>query len=281
RPVREGDRHPTYETMPIQPSANASTRRLAGRRGATAPGRLLPLTLLFATLACTGDAPRPAPASAEGTGTRPAQTSPERDAGDAGEAADARGTVLFLGNSLTAGFGVAQDSSFPALIQAKIDSAGLPWRVVNGGLSGETSAGGLRRIEWYLEQPLDVLVLELGANDMLRGQDLGATKANLQGIIDAVRAAHPDVEVVIAGMLAPPNLGRAYVERFEGMYRELAEENDAALIPFLLEGVARERALNLADGMHPNARGHRIVADNVWAVLEGVLRRESPARPGV
>ena len=191
------------------------------------------------------------------------------------EAVDGRRTVLFLGNSLTAGFGVPQDSAFPALIQAKIDSAGLPWRVVNGGLSGETSAGGLRRVEWYLEQPIDVLVLELGANDMLRGQDLDATHANLQGIIDAVRAAHPDVEVVIAGMLAPPNLGRDYVDRFEGMYRELAEENDAALIPFLLEGVARERTLNLADGMHPNARGHRIVADNVWAVLEGVLRESS------
>lgn len=239
--------------------------------------RALAVALLFAAAACTADDPRAAGASAESAGSPPAQTSPERDAGGAGEAADGRRTVLFLGNSLTAGFGVAQDSAFPALIQAKIDSAGLPWRVVNGGLSGETSAGGLRRVEWYLEQPIDVLVLELGANDMLRGQDLDATQANLQGIIDAVRAAHPDVEVVIAGMLAPPNLGRDYVDRFEGMYRELARENDAALVPFLLEGVARERTLNLADGMHPNARGHRIVADNVWAVLERVLREAEPA----
>ena len=263
--------------MPIQPSPEASARRLAGRRGAVAPGRrprltLRPATLLLATLAtlatlaCAGDEPRSDRAPAETRASRPPETSPD------GEPSDARGTVLFLGNSLTAGWGVAQDSAFPALIQAKIDSARLPWRVVDAGQSGETSAGGLRRVEWYLEQPIDVLVLELGANDMLRGQDLGATRANLQGIIDAVRTAYPDVRVVIAGMLAPPNLGRAYVARFEGMYRELAEENDAALIPFLLEGVAREPTLNLADGIHPNARGHRIVAENVWAVLEGVLR---------
>ncbi len=229
-------------------------------------GRRLPLTLLLAALGCAGDEPRSGPGAAEGPGSRPAQTSPGNDV------RQTLGTVLFLGNSLTAGYGVAQDSAFPALIRAKIDSAGLPWRVVDGGLSGETSAGGLRRVEWYLEQPIDVLVLELGANDMLRGQDLAATKANLQGIIDTVRAAHPDVRVVIAGMRAPPNLGRAYVERFGDLYRELAQENDAALIPFLLERVAREPTLNLSDGIHPNARGHRIVADNVWAVLEGVLR---------
>ena len=228
--------------------------------------------LLLAALGCAGDEPRSRPAAAESPESpespesRSAQTSPRNDVGQA------LGTVLFLGNSLTAGYGVAQDSAFPALIQAKIDSASLPWRVVDGGLSGETSAGGLRRVEWYLEQPVDVLVLELGANDMLRGQDLAATKANLQGIIDAVRTAHPDVRVVIAGMRAPPNLGPASVERFRDMYRELAEENDAALIPFLLEGVAREPTLNLPDGIHPNPRGHRVVAANVWAVLEGVLR---------
>lgn len=252
--------------MPIRPTRDTRARRPAGRRGAPASGRLLPLTLLLATLACAGDEPRYGRAAADTTGSRPALTSPENDAGDA------RGTVLFLGNSLTAGLGVARDSTFPAVIQAKIDSAGLPWRVVNGGLSGETSAGGLRRVEWYLDQPIDVLVLELGANDMLRGQDAGVMKANLQGIIDAVRAAHPDVRVVIAGMRALPNLGAAYVERFEAVYRELAEENDAALVPFLLDGVARQPALNLADGIHPNARGHRVVAENVWAVLEGVLR---------
>lgn len=227
--------------------------------------------LLLAVFACAGDEPRSDRAAADSPASRPAPTSP----GNPPE--DDRGTILFLGNSLTAGYGVAQDSSFPALIQARIDAAGLPWRVVNAGLSGETSAGGLRRVEWYLEQPVDVLVLELGANDMLRGQDPGATKANLQGIIDAVRTAHPDVRVVIAGMRAPPNLGPAYVDRFQALFRELAEENDAALIPFLLEGVAGERALNLADGIHPNARGHRVVAETVWSVLEGVLRDQSVA----
>jgi acyl-CoA thioesterase-1 len=241
-------------------------------------GRRLPLVLLLAALGCAGDEPRSRPAAAESS-----EAGVSREAGDSPESRSARtspgddpgqdlATVLFLGNSLTAGYGVARDSAFPALIQAKIDSARLPWRVVDGGLSGETSAGGLRRVEWYLERPIDVLVLELGANDMLRGQDLADTKANLQGIIDTVRAAHPDVRVVIAGMRAPPNLGPAYVERFRDLYRELAEANDAALIPFLLEGVAREPTLNLPDGIHPNPRGHRVVAANVWAVLEGVLR---------
>lgn len=202
----------------------------------------------------------------------PSERAPSAEASSTDGAEDGRRTVFFLGNSLTAGFGVLQEDAFPSLIQEKVDSAGLPWRVVNAGLSGETSAGGLRRIGWYLNEPIDVLVLELGANDMLRGQDLGATEQNLQAIIDTVRAVNPGVEVVIAGMRAPPNLGADYVERFEGMYRELARRNDAALIPFLLEGVAADPALNLDDRIHPNPGGHRIVAENVWAVLEGVLR---------
>jgi acyl-CoA thioesterase-1 len=180
--------------------------------------------------------------------------------------------VLFLGTSLTAGMGLSADEAYPALIQAKIDSAGLGFRVVNAGVSGETSAGGLRRIDWLLRQPLAVLVLELGANDMLRGQDIPAMRANLQEIIDRTQAAHPDARIVIAGMRAAPNLGEAYVGEFETVFVELAVANDAAFIPFLLEGVAGIPELNQPDGNHPTAEGQAIVAETVWAELGPVLR---------
>lgn len=180
--------------------------------------------------------------------------------------------VLFLGTSLTAGMGLSADEAYPALIQAKIDSAGLTFRVVNAGVSGETSAGGLRRIDWLLRQPLAVLVLELGANDMLRGQDIPAMRANLQEIIDRTQAAQPEARIVIAGMVAAPNLGEVYGAEFEAVFPELAAANGAALIPFLLEGVAGVPELNQPDGNHPTAEGQAIVADNVWVVLEPVLR---------
>lgn len=180
--------------------------------------------------------------------------------------------VLFLGTSLTAGLGVASEEAYPALIQARIDSAGLGFRVVNAGVSGETSAGGLRRIDWLLRQPVDVLVLELGANDMLRGQDVAAMRANLQQIIDRTRGAHPEARIVIAGMQAAPNLGEPYASEFAATFVELAVENDAALIPFLLDGVAGVPELNQPDGNHPTAEGQSIVADNVWGVLEPLLR---------
>ena len=185
---------------------------------------------------------------------------------------DARPVVLFFGTSLTAGLGLEPDESYPALIQAKIDSAGLPFRAVNAGVSGETSAAGLRRIDWLLSQPVAVLVLELGANDALRGQDLAAARANLQEIIDRTRAKHPDVRVVIAGMEAPPNLGRRYTAEFRRMFVDLARRNDAALIPFLLEGVGGVAELNQGDGIHPNVEGTRRVAENVWRVLDPLLR---------
>lgn len=188
--------------------------------------------------------------------------------------------VLFLGNSLTAGYGLTAEEAYPALIQRKIDDAGYPFRVVNAGVSGETSAGGLRRIDWLLRQPIAVLVLALGANDALRGQDLDATRANLQAIVDRTRAAHPDAAIVIAGMQAPPNLGADYTERFRRMFVELAEANDAALIPFLLEGVAAVPELNQQDGIHPTAEGQRILADNVWRTLEPVLRRLAAGQGG-
>ncbi len=185
--------------------------------------------------------------------------------------------VLFLGTSLTAGLGLSPDQAYPALIQAKIDSAGLDFRAVNAGVSGETSAGGLRRIDWLLRQPVAVLVLELGANDMLRGQDIDALRSNLQAIIDRTRAAHPDAKIVIAGMRTAPNLGATYAEAFEAVFVELAESNDAPLIPFLLDGVAGIPELNQPDGNHPTAAGQMIVARNVWKVLEPVLRDVSPA----
>jgi acyl-CoA thioesterase-1 len=186
--------------------------------------------------------------------------------------------VLFFGTSLTAGLGLEPEQAYPALIQQKIDSAGLDFRAVNAGVSGETSAAGLRRVDWLLQQPIAVLVLELGANDALRGQDLSALRRNLQEIIDRTRARHPQAEIVIAGMRMPPNLGLRYTREFRDLFVDLARENDAALIPFLLEDVAAEPELNQSDGIHPNAAGARIMAQNVWRVLEPILRERTSAR---
>ena len=183
--------------------------------------------------------------------------------------------VLFLGTSLTAGFGLDPEQAYPALIQARIDSAGLPFRVVNAGVSGETSAGALRRTDWLLRQPFDVLVLETGANDMLRGADLDSVRSNIQAIIDKIRTERPDTRIVLAGMMAPPNLGEDYAERFRGLYPELAERNNLPLVPFLLEDVGGVSRLNLPDGVHPNVEGQKLVAENVWETLEPVLREEA------
>ena len=180
--------------------------------------------------------------------------------------------VLFLGTSLTAGYGLEESEAYPALIQRKIDSAGLPYRVINAGVSGETSAGGVRRLDWLLRQPVAVLVLELGANDGLRGQDVDALRTNLQTIIDRTRTAHPDARIVVAGMESPPNMGSIYTDAFRAVFPEVARANDAVLIPFLLDGVAAVPELNQADGIHPTAQGQRMVADIVWRYLEPVLR---------
>jgi acyl-CoA thioesterase-1 len=179
---------------------------------------------------------------------------------------------------LTAGLGLEPEQAYPALIQRKLDSAGLTFRAVNAGVSGETSAAGLRRIDWILQQPVAVLVLELGANDALRGLELAAAKRNLQEIIDHTRARYPGVRVVVAGMQAPPNLGRRYTAEFRQMFVDLARENNAALIPFLLAGVGGIDSLNQRDGIHPNLQGERIVAANVWSVLEPILK--SPRATG-
>ena len=182
-----------------------------------------------------------------------------------------RVTVLFFGDSITAGFGIGEAEAFPALIQARVDSLGWPVDAINAGLSGETSSGGLRRIGWLLKRPVDVLVLELGANDGLRGIDLELTDRNLREIVVRTKNVYPECVVVIAGMQVPTNLGQEYTNTFRTMFVQLAEDVGADLIPFLLEGVGGVPELNLADGKHPTAEGHRILAENVWGVLEGYL----------
>ena len=180
-------------------------------------------------------------------------------------------TVVFFGNSLTAGYGLSPEEAFPAIIQKKIDSLGLPYQVVNAGVSGETSSGGNTRIDWILQQPMDIFVLELGANDGLRGILLAETRKNLQSIIDKVKAKNPQTKLLFAGMQIPPNMGEKYTSEFRNMYGELSQKNSMVLIPFLLEGVGGEPALNQEDGIHPTAEGHRIVAENVWRQLEKLL----------
>jgi acyl-CoA thioesterase-1 len=184
---------------------------------------------------------------------------------------DSTPVILFFGNSLTAGYQLNPAQAFPALIQEKIDAEGWSYRAVNAGLSGETSADGLRRIDWVMRESIDVLVLELGANDALRGIPLDATEGNLQSIIDRVRTANPEVRLLIAGMMMPPNLGPEYVQRFQSMFVDLAESNHGELIPFLLEGVAGIPSFNLPDGIHPTAEGHKRLAENVWEILKPVL----------
>ena len=184
--------------------------------------------------------------------------------------------ILFFGDSITAGYGLNPDRAFPALIQQQIDSLGLNYTVVNAGLSGETSAGGLRRVDWVLQQGVDIFVLELGGNDGLRGLNLQQTKANLQGIVDKVKATYPQSLIVLAGMEVPPNLGTDYTLEFREMYVELAQENDVLFIPFILEGVGGVPELNLPDQIHPNEKGHRKVAQHVWGYLVDVLTNSKP-----
>jgi acyl-CoA thioesterase-1 len=180
--------------------------------------------------------------------------------------------VLFLGDSITAGYGLDISQAYPALIQQKIDAKSWPFRVVNAGQSGDTTAGGLNRIDWLLRSRIDVLFLELGANDGLRGLPADTIQKNLQAIIDRVKTKYPDAQIVIAGMKMPPNMGQSYSKQFESVFVSVATRNNAPLMPFILEGVGGVRDLNLPDGMHPTTRGQQIVAANVWKVLEPVLR---------
>jgi acyl-CoA thioesterase-1 len=179
--------------------------------------------------------------------------------------------ILFFGDSLTAGYGLSPDQAFPALIEKSCASNATPCKSINAGLSGETSAGGLSRIDWILRQPIDVFVLELGANDGLRGLPLDQTRQNLQAIINKVKAKYPKVKIVIAGMMVPPNLGPEYTSQFSKMFPDLARKNNATLIPFLLQDVAGHEKLNLEDGIHPNPKGHQIVANNVYKILNPLL----------
>jgi acyl-CoA thioesterase I len=193
-------------------------------------------------------------------------------ASNASIAADDRPVILFIGTSLTAGYGLPSQEAFPSLIQRKIDAEGLDFRVVNAGVSGDTSAGGLRRIDWLLQSPVSVLVLELGANDMLRGLDPDAMRQNLAKIIERTRAANPNAKLLVAGMRAAPNLGSTYIRKFESTYPDLASKYKAQLIPFLLEDVAARPELNQVDRIHPTAEGHKLIAERVWRVLQGMLR---------
>lgn len=218
---------------------------------------LLAIILLVAGASCSSESPS---RNTSQTESQPAASE------------DVRPVVLFLGTSLTAGMGVGLELAYPALIQEKIDSVGSSFRVVNAGENGGTSAGGVRRIDWLLRQPVAVLVLELGANDALWGQDIAALRANLQAIIQRTLEVHADAQIIIAGMEAPPNLGRDYTSEFRSVFVDLARENDAFLIPFILERVAGIPELNQSDGIHPTAAGQRIMAETVWQVLEPVLQ---------
>ena len=183
--------------------------------------------------------------------------------------------ILFLGDSITAGYGLEPEQAYPALIQQKIDAQGLNFRVINAGQNGDTSAGGLNRLDWLLKSPIDILVLELGGNDGLRGLPVSVTKKNLQAIIDRTKKRYPKVEIVIAGMKVPPNMGRDYERQFESIFADLATKNRLPLIPFVLEGVGGVRSLNFPDGVHPTAKGHTMVAAHVWKFLQPLLERMS------
>lgn len=180
-------------------------------------------------------------------------------------------TILFFGDSITAGYGLSEEQAYPALIEQKIDSLGLSYDVVNAGLSGETTAGGARRVDWILQQDIALFVLGLGGNDGLRGIDPSNTKQNLQTIIDKVHEQKPSVTIILAGMEAPPNLGEAYTTKFRQVFADLAEENQVTFMPFLLEDVAGIRELNQPDGIHPTAEGQKIIAENLWEILRPQL----------
>ncbi len=184
---------------------------------------------------------------------------------------DSSQRILFFGDSITAGYGIDKEDAFPALIQQKIDSLDWNYKAVNGGSSGETSAGGLTRIDWVLRQPVSVFVLELGGNDGLRGIDLDVTKENLQKIIHKVESEYPEATIIITGMQVPPNLGSEYTTKFKEMYPELAEDNDIELIPYFLDELGGDSELMQSDGIHPTEEGHQLLADKTWEVLKPIL----------
>ncbi|HMQ61675.1 MAG TPA: arylesterase [Flavilitoribacter sp.] len=185
------------------------------------------------------------------------------------EAAPAK--IIFFGNSLTAAYGLDPAQGFVALVQERLDSLGFRYKAVNAGLSGETTSGGNERVDWVLDQGVDIFVLELGGNDGLRGIDPKVSYQNLVSIIEKVKKAAPEAKIILAGMEAPPNMGKTYTDEFRSIYPRLAKEFDVRLIPFLLEGVGGNPELNQPDGIHPNVKGQKIVLENVWKVLKGEL----------
>jgi acyl-CoA thioesterase I len=204
--------------------------------------------------------------------TAPSPTGKTSSAGNSSSAGvPSQKNILFFGNSLTAGYGVSPSEAFPSLIQGRIDSLRLPYNVINAGLSGETSAGGKSRIGWVLRQPVDIFVLELGANDGLRGIPVSGTTSNLQAILDSVKTKYPSARLVLAGMQIPPSMGNSYASAFKEAFRQLADKNKVHLIPFILEGVGGIPELNQPDGIHPTPKGHKIVEENVWRVLKRLL----------
>ena len=198
---------------------------------------------------------------------------PSADASVKGASAadDGRPTMLIVGTSLTAGLGLDQDSAYPAILQRKLDSAGVRFRVVNAGFSGETSAGALRRIDWLLRDSAAVVMIETGANDGLRGQDVDSTRATLRAIVRRVKATLPDAKILLAQMESPPNLGDRYTTAFRSMFPEVAREEGITLVPFLLDRVAGVPEMNQGDGIHPNVEGSKIVAENVFRAVLPVL----------
>ena len=175
--------------------------------------------------------------------------------------------ILFFGDSLTAGYGLSPEEAFPAVVEKSLQKAGVQARIINAGLSGETSAGGLSRVDWVLRQPIDVFVLELGANDGLRGLPIRDTRKNLQAIIDKVIFKYPKCKIVLAGMMVPPNMGKEYADSFKRLFGEIAIKNNAVLIPFLLDGVAGIEKLNQPDGIHPTSEGHKIIGENISKII--------------
>jgi acyl-CoA thioesterase-1 len=223
-------------------------------------GKALPIFLLAAIVSCNSNSNKKDTVANQPVSKDTTVSSPSK-----------KKTILFFGNSLTAGYGVDPSEAYPALIQDKIDSLGLNYKVINAGVSGETSSDGNSRIDWILKQPVDIFVLELGGNDGLRGIPLSETKKNLQSIIDKVKAKYPHVKIILEGMQIPPNMGPAYTSKFREIYPALAKENNIDLVPFLLKGVGGDPKLNQRDGIHPTAEGHKIVAQNVWEVLKKEL----------
>ena len=239
---------------------------LRGIISTNATGLAATLLLLAALGGCRGRTQSPEPGAAPGSVGAPLAV-PSAVA----TPSDNRPVILFVGTSLTAGYGVDPGEAFPALVQEKLDAAGLRFRVVNAGVSGETSAGARRRIDWLLRQPVAVLVLETGANDALRGQDPQATRENIRAILDAARRVKPPPKLALVAMESLPNYGEEYGRRFRAIYPELAKQSGATLVPFLLRGVAGDPRLNQPDGIHPTAEGHRRVAETVWSALRPIL----------